>query len=171
MWNYDCLSHAHYLWMYMMKNKSSPLIHAARKSHSQVVRYLLERGADVNAQVNVLALPHIHLVRHICVLQQGRTALHVVYNYDFGKSLETIALLLKHGADLSAVNNVQTFLPCDIAWHIVMTQWVCCSTVRQHCSHLPSGSLAATKLNWPKQSIRLRWSMLLNWEILLSCNA
>ncbi len=41
------------------------------------------------------------------MLQQGKNALHVACSSDFDKTMEMIALLLKYGADLSAVSKVR----------------------------------------------------------------
>lgn len=60
----------------------TPLIVAVEQDHIDTARYLLEKGAEVNARDN-----------------EGYSALHVVH------SLDMTVLLLSHGADADAADN------------------------------------------------------------------
>jgi len=65
--------------------QATPLHHAARGGHTEMVNYLLARGADVNACDDC-----------------GRTALHRATEVD---NLEVAQLLLQNGADVNAADN------------------------------------------------------------------
>src|SRR5207237_6223691 len=63
-----------------------PLLYACQRKHINVMKYLLENGADVNAM-------NLH--------KNSLTALHVAC---IGEDLESVKLLLDSGADIEAEN-------------------------------------------------------------------
>ena len=86
------------------------LIWAARQGHTEVLRLLLDKGADAN-QVNKvrrrLAIPGSREPT-IVLSQQGQTALHVACK--FGKT-GAVSLLAERGADLGALDQVRAPRP------------------------------------------------------------
>ena len=77
---------------------------AARRGRFSMFEYLLDKGADFNAQEYVNEQPqHRSFVRRTdMTLQRGRNVLHIACSYDielnFAKAMEIVATLLKYGA-------------------------------------------------------------------------
>ena len=74
----------------------------ACQGHANLVRLALERGADINGTL-------LNKVRSIAaselIIQSGKTPLHVVAG-SYQSNSDTVRVLLEHGADASAVDEV-----------------------------------------------------------------
>ena len=107
---------------------ASALCIAAEKNHLNVVRYLVEQGADMEMEdrygmtplINASFYGHIEVVRYLLeqggdrdkATEFGMTSLHSAVEQG---QLETAKLLMVYGADL----NIQDYygrLPIDVAW-------------------------------------------------------
>ena len=73
-----------------------------------MVLWLLSCGADINVKnwVGMKSAIDTNIIIHLCVVQDGRTPLtEAIHN----NHLETVKLLLDHGADIEARNNVSSY--------------------------------------------------------------
>ena len=101
----------------------TPLHWAARIGHTEVVKLLLEKGADVNAEDKVRpprSPRSPQLTRSRARSQDGDTPLHDAARRGH---TEAAKLLLEYGADVNAKNNVRPSLMLPATSHIVYAGW------------------------------------------------
>jgi len=94
---------------------STPLIQACFKKHKDIVKYLISKGANVNAKLStgqtalMLAIPSVEIVKLLIENgadvnakdRDGETALIESADFDY----EIVKMLIKKGVDIDAKNN------------------------------------------------------------------